>query len=160
MTYKHDARFPHVIWSVVADRARALILSAPWPEGEEWEEVGCLVHGESGQKPGEMLSDRKGSFASAGSSHHSGDEETDFKHHTAEVFASEIVACLEKAHTANKFGKLALVAPPLFLGVLRKKLPSPLAGMVVFELHKYYTHNSHDELAAHLQTALSEAPAE
>lgn len=157
MTFKHEPRIPQTIWAVVADRARARILAAPLPGGGEWEEVDCLVHGEGELRPGEVNTDRPGSFAGAGGAHHSGDQATDFRHRTAEVFASEIVDRLEQAHSTQRFGKLALVATPVFLGVLRKKLPAKLAGLVTFELHKDYTQTRADELQSHLQSAMPDA---
>ena len=83
--------------------------------------------------------------------HHDGQPKTDFKHQTAERFAEEIVTKLEDGRVKNQFGKLGLVCPPLFLGVLRNKLSSPLAQLVTLELDKDYTHIKLKDISAALE---------
>jgi protein required for attachment to host cells len=155
MTFKHEQQIPPVIWAVVADRSRARILSAPWPDANSWEEVHDLVHGEGELMPREIDTDRPGSFASPGGGYHTGEDRKDFRHQSAEHFAAQIAGLLDSKRLAGEFGKLALVAPPLFLGVLRKELSSSLLPMVVLELHKEYTHDSLKDLAAHLTDAMN-----
>lgn len=155
MTFKHKKRIPPVIWAVVADRSRGRVFSAPWPEGNGWEQVTELSFPEGALAPHEARSDGPGTFAEIAGGHHGGQEQVDYRHQTAEQFAGEIVQTLENGRTENRFGKLALVAPPLFLGVLRKKLPTPLAGMVAFELDKDYTNEKRADVAGHLQAALA-----
>ena len=155
MTYKHQQQFPPVIWVVVADRARSRILSSSWPNPNGWEEVADLVHAEGALKESEVKTDGPGMFReSSGGQQHSGEPRTDHKHQTAERFAEEIVQYLEDGRVHNKFGKLGLVCAPLFLGVLRKNLPSPLANLVTMELDKDYTHTPIKELSKHLKDAI------
>jgi protein required for attachment to host cells len=157
MTYKRQQQFPPVIWVVVADRARSRILSSSWPTPNGWTEVADLVHAEGALKESEVKTDGQGMFREASAGHqHTGQPRTDFKHQTAERFAEEIVAFLEDGRSHNKFGKLGLVCAPLFLGVLRKNLSSPLAGMVTLEIDKDYTHAPLKELSSHLKDALVE----
>jgi len=156
MTFKHEQQIPPVIWAVVADRSRARILAAPWPDATSWEEVRDLVHGEGELTPQEIDTDRPGSFASPRGGYHTGEDRKDFRHQSAEHFATEIVGVLESGRLAGEFGKLALVSPPLFLGVLRKELSGPLEQMVVLELHKDYTHAPLPDVAAHLSDGLAE----
>ena len=156
MTYKRQQQFPPVIWVVVADRARSRILSSSWPNPNGWEEVADLVHAEGALKESEVKTDGPGTFGEVAGGHHGGQPRTDHKHHTAERFAEEIVQYLETGRVHNKFGKLGLVCAPLFLGVLRKNLPSPLAHLVTLELDKDYTHAPIKELASHLKAALTE----
>lgn len=154
MTVRHEQQIPPVIWVVVADRARSRILSAPWLGCGEWEEVADLTHSEGALKAGEVETDRPGTFGDSAGGHHGGEPSTDFKHQTAERFAHEIVEYLENGRMHNKFGKLGFVCPPLFLGVLRKSLPAPLANLVALELDKDYTQASITEIASHLADAL------
>ena len=157
MTYKRQQQIPPVIWVVVADRARSRILSSSWPNPNGWEEVADLIHAEGALKESDVKTDGPGMFRESGvGSMHSGEPRTDFKHQTAERFAEEIVEFLENGRTHNKFGKLGLVCAPLFLGVLRKNLPGPLANMVAMEVDKDYTHAPMKELASHLKDALAE----
>ena len=154
MTFKHEQQISPIIWVVIADRSRCRILSSSWPEIDEWEEVADLVHAEGALKAGEVNTDRQGTLGESAGRHHVGEPRTDFKHQTAEQFAAEIVHSLENGRLHNKFGKLGLVCPPLFLGVLRKSLPRPLANLVVLELDKDFTHASIKELTPSLKEKL------
>ncbi len=155
MTYKHEKRIPAIVWAVVADRSRARILSAAWPETPTWEVARELEHKDGALTPGEVNTDRQGSFVSAGGGYNHGEDHTDFRHHSAEHFAITLIDFLETARSKHEFGKLALVAPPLFLGVLRKKLPAPLAETVVLELDKDYTHIDVPVIARRLREEFS-----
>ena len=151
MTFKREQQSPPVIWVVVADRSRSRILSSSWPNPGEWDEVADLIHAEGSLKASDINTDGPGTFSEAGGGHHGGQPRTDFKHQTAERFAEEIVRYLDDGRLHNKFGKLALVCPPLFLGVLRKNLTGPLANLVTLELDKDYTHATNKEIASHLK---------
>ena len=155
MTFKHEQKIPPVIWVVVADRSRARIFSADWPSPGEWEEVLDLVHGEGALKASEVNSDRQGTFGEAAGRHHIGEAHTDFKHQTADRFADEVIELLEEERMEHKFGKIGLVCPPLFLGVLRNKLPAPLAALVTLEINKDYTQTPIQDLAKHLAAELA-----
>ena len=150
MTFKYEHQVPPVIWVVVADRSRSRILSASWPDPVEWEEIADLIHAEGAMKASEINTDRQGMLGEQSGRQHVGEPRTDFKHSTAERFADEIVQYLEDARVHNKFGKLGLVCPPLFLGVLRKRLTDPLGNLVIWELDKDYTHEAVKDLTAHL----------
>jgi len=156
MTFKHEKRIPPVVWTVVADRTLARFLSASWPEVESWKEMSQIAHGEGGLTQSEVVTDRPGTFAERHGGHHAGQDETDFKHQSAERFVAEILDQLEAARTDNLFGKLIIVAPPLFLGVLRKKMSDPLRRMVIREIDHNYTHGSLDEISRKVGAALTE----
>jgi protein required for attachment to host cells len=156
MTFKHEQKFPPFIWVVVADRSRSRILSSSWPKPGDWEEVADLVHGEGSLKASEIHTDRQGLFGEGAGRPHVGEPRTDHKHQTAERFAEEIVRHLEDGRLHQKFGKLGLICPPLFLGVLRKNLPAPLAHMVALEMDKDYTHATIKEITGHLTQELSQ----
>ena len=137
------------IWVLVANRSRARILSQRLP-GEPLQEVTSLKHPDGSLKQQDVETDRQGRFGERGNMRQAGDPETDFKHETAERFAGEIADLLDKARQRNQFGELVMIAAPLFLGVLRKKLPAPLGQMVTLEIDKDYTHLKPGELAKHL----------
>lgn len=151
MTFKHEQQRPSTIWVVIADRSRCRIFSSEGPDWNEWQEVADLVHSEGRLKAGEVHTDRQGTFGESAGRHHVGEPHTDFKHQTAEEFATEIAQSLENGRLHNRFGNLALVCPPLFLGVLRKCLPGPLAHLVTMELDKDFTNASVKELATYLR---------
>lgn len=126
-------------WILVADRSRARVFSQRLP-GEPLEEVKDFVHPESSLKKHDVVTDRQGRFSERGGARQAGDPETDFKHETAEKFAGELVDFLEHGRQTNQFGQLTLIAAPLFLGVLRQKLTSPLSQLTTLEIDKDYTH--------------------
>ncbi|MCA9071824.1 MAG: host attachment protein, partial [Planctomycetaceae bacterium] len=131
-------------------------LSGDWPNPSEWNEIVDLVHSESSLKAGEINTDGPGTFGTVAGGHHGGQPQVDFKHQTAEHFAEEIIGHLEVGRQKNKFGKLALICPPLFLGVIRKKLPEPLHNLITLELDKDYTHMPIKELTSILNESLIE----
>ncbi|QDV20562.1 hypothetical protein Pan153_52380 [Gimesia panareensis] len=125
-------------------------------EPERLTEQSDFTHPESHLSRGDVESDRPGQFESSGSgaAQHSGEPKQDFKHETAEHFAKELVDYLEKARQEHQFDQLALVAAPLFLGVLRKELTPSLSQMVTFELDKDYTKLKPAEIRSHLPAEL------
>ncbi|QDV18738.1 hypothetical protein Pan153_33990 [Gimesia panareensis] len=164
-------------WILVADRAQARIfvpeeagaeplrqyvdfvgragyLEPDVEEPQHLTEESDFIHPESHLSRGDVESDRPGQFESTGSAQHSGAPKQDFKHETAEHFAKELVDYLEKARQEKKFEQLALVAAPLFLGVLRKELTPSLSQMVTFELDKDYTKLKPEEIREHLPEEL------
>lgn len=56
--------------------------------------------------------------------------------HEVEVFAKTIGEYLEKARTSHRYDRLHLVAPPKFLGQLRKELGKEVQKLVAEELPK------------------------
>ena len=153
MTYQHKQRVVPTTWIVVADRSQARIFASSSGE-EPLEELDTLVFPESQMRKSEIVSDRQGYFRGKDGALDSGDPEKDFKHHTAEQFAVQIAHHIDAARQHQQFGRLALVAPPLFLGVLRKKLPTPVAQMVAVEIDKDYSQQSTASIQGHLRQQL------
>lgn len=160
-------------WVVVADRARARVLSPrdedrkPLSEiidfvgragyvgpekypPEKMNELEQFVYPEGRMKERELKSDRDGEFSEPGVPRQTGDDQTDIEHQTAEEFALMLVDFLDKNRHAGKFQNLGLVAAPMFLGVLRKKLTSPLKKMVIFEIDKDYSKLKTEEIRERL----------
>lgn len=149
-------------WIIVADSSRARILS---PADEEpkaldeiihyvgragyagpektsvppFNEIADLVHPASQLKPQELETDRGGRVKGPGANEPYDSRHVDFDHQRAEEFAREIVDYLMKAHQKQLYDELVLVAPPKFLGVLRKQLPQTLRDLVADEIDREYT---------------------
>ena len=70
--------------------------------------------------------------------------------HTVEVFAREIGQYLEKARNQHRFDRLHLVAPPKFLGALRKELGKEVEKLVAQEVPKDLSWFSTRELERYL----------
>ena len=56
--------------------------------------------------------------------------------HEVETFAKKIGGYLEKARTSHRYDRLHLIAPPKFLGQLRKELGKEVGKLVAEELPK------------------------
>jgi protein required for attachment to host cells len=136
MSYRRTPRTSRNTWILTADRSKAIIYQAQWPELQKLDEACYLIHAEGASRPEDVQSDRPGRFAAFGVPRQSGEPATDFRHRTARDFAIRLVERLEQGRANNQFGRLILIAPPLLLGVLRDVLPSPLAKRLVLELGK------------------------
>ncbi len=132
-------RVHSVLWIVVADRTRARIMAHEPMQSGQLTEVDDLVWPASHLKASEAQSDRAGRFSSMGGQRELLEPHTDYRHKTAEDFAACIVDYLEHARTTHGIRRLMLVAPPLFLGDLRKKLTSQLRDMVERAIDKEWT---------------------
>ena len=63
-------------------------------------------------------------------------QESSAVEHETELFAKQIDRYLDQARVKGRFGKLYLVAPPKFLGLLRQNLGKETAKHVVEEIDK------------------------
>ena len=150
MTFKYESRTIPMAWIVVADRGRARIFAADSPANATLDEITEFECSQGHARQRDMVTDRQGYFRGRDGSLESGQQQTDFKHQTAEQFALQIVEFLEKGRQQQKFGTLIVIAAPLFLGVLREKLTAPLAHMVTLEMDKDYTQLRSAEIRKHL----------
>ena len=161
MTFKHEARRPSTAWIVVADRARARVFAGEWPELEDFREIEGFVHPEGAAHPRDVETDSPGRFYESQGPKHAAEPQTDFKHRTAVEFAREIVRELQRGKDENTFGRLIIIAPALFLGVLREQLPDPLSRLIVADLDKDLTHLDANAVRAEIRklSITKEAPA-
>lgn len=142
-----------VTWIVVADRAIARIFEQYGGSDCGLRAITTLRHPESRERMSDEVTDGAGSFrggAIAGSE--SGEPNQDFRHHTAEVFARELSTYLDAARQRGEFSHLALIAAPLFLGVMRDCLPAQVKRVVEHEVARDYTHLD----AAEIQTRMTD----
>jgi protein required for attachment to host cells len=151
-------------WIVSADAGRARIFAESDPQ-QPLEEIEDMVSAAARLRDAEINTDRIGVTAAGKSIHNTGGalpnkqyepaqtpEERD-----AEFFAKDISAFLLKALQGQRFQKLALVAEPKFLGVLRVQLDNQLKPLVNFELNKDYSHLNAHQLREQLQAQKSKA---
>ncbi|WP_066740815.1 host attachment protein [Cupriavidus sp. D384] len=59
-------------------------------------------------------------------------------HQEAQLFARRVAKMLEDARNKQRFDELVVIAPPRFLGLLRKALPQSVGDTVTRELGKDY----------------------
>lgn len=122
-------------WIVTADASRARIFQMLGRN--HIEEIEDFIHKESRQKDRELRTDAVGQF-SVRSAPASSDmiERTEPTEHEAEIFSRTLGGYLDKARTQHKYDQLCLIAPPKFLGLLRKTLSKEALRMVDKEVPK------------------------
>lgn len=140
-------------WIVSADAGRARIFSEQ-NSSKPLQEIEDMVNGAARLRDVDINTDGTGPL-SAGKSSHSTDgalptnayePQTTPEQHNAEIFAKEVSGFLLQAKNAGKFQKLALVASPKFLGLLRVALDPQLKNLISMEINKDYTHSNAQQL--------------
>ena len=139
------------IWVLVAESSRAKIFQTD-DRLDHLDEVDDLVHVESRLHEHNLTSDLPGRRTGGGQlgSHHVMDEQTDIKENEAIRFAKELDEQLEDAMNQGRFDRLALIAPPHFLGLLRKNMSKGLSSRVSHEVNKNLIHSNSQEIREHL----------
>jgi protein required for attachment to host cells len=139
------------VWVVVADGARARILSAD-PRARRLTSLEELASEEARRKTSESVSDRQGrAFESASPGHRSAMEPaTDPQRHAQAEFARRVADVLARAAQEGRFDALHLVAAPRALGDLRAVLAPEVLKRVVRELDKDLVGLTVPQLEEHL----------
>jgi protein required for attachment to host cells len=141
-------------WVLVADSSRARIFAVDTPRGP-LREIEDLVHPPSRLHDRELGTDRPGrSFDSAGEGRHAMEQDVSAKEQEVIYFAGDLASRLEAGRTRREYDRLILVAPPAFLGVLRKKISGETAKMVTQEIDKGLAQLPERELREHLPERL------
>ncbi|WP_418001092.1 host attachment protein [Mesorhizobium erdmanii] len=142
----------HGIWVMVADGEKALFLKNAgdnlYPNLE-------VVHQMEQENPPtrEQGTDSPGRYNDGPSVHRSAVEDTDWHRIGKERFADEIAAWLYKLAHRGEFDEIVLVAPPLVLGTMRKKLHKEVGDKVTAEIPKTLTNHAVFEIEALLKAA-------
>ena len=132
-------------WIVAADSSRARVLQVADPE-KTFVEIEDLVNPHARLPERDLQTDAEprfnghGGVGKAGSGRTGGpgsDRQTKGPfEHGVELFAREVGSYLEKARTEHRYESLVLVAPPKFLGALRKAISKEVEKLVVDEMPK------------------------
>jgi protein required for attachment to host cells len=121
-------------WIVAADESRARVLQVTG-RAQHLVEVEDLVNPEGRLKDRELTTDAHPRFR--GTDGPANDrEETSAVEHEVERFAKRVGEHLDKARQQGRYDQLVLVAPPKFLGALRKELHKEVEKLVSDELPK------------------------
>ena len=121
-------------WIIAADSSRARILQVTDRE-KSLDEIDDLLNPEGRVHNRELIADAQPRFHGT-SGPGSDREEMSATEHATELFAKRVGDYLDKARTAHKYDRLHLVAPPKFLGQLRKELGKEVQKLVTEELPK------------------------
>ena len=131
---------------VVADSSRARMFSLN-DIHKPMEEIEHLDHARGRAHQRELGSDRPGrSFDSYGQGRHAMESSVSPARQEAIYFSREIAGYLASACDAHKFSQIALVAPPEFLGLLRKELDERVKHLVYREIDKDLTLHGEAEI--------------
>lgn len=71
-------------------------------------------------------------------------------HHESQDFAKEVLGYLNLEHRTKHFEQLHVIAPPVFLGVLRNKLHRELQKSVGIEISKNLVSESREQIGNYL----------
>ena len=134
-----------ITWILVANASLAKLYANLGPN-KGLTLVKELIHPESRQKNGELVSDRSGAMGAVGSGGGSMQPQTLPKQHEAKVFAQEIAQALYQGRTSNAFKRAILVAPPAFMGLLNAVIDGPTAQLITDRFEKDYTKTPENEL--------------
>lgn len=129
------------LWLVVADGEKALLMKN---KGDTTYPNFQVVREMEQENPPtrEQGSDRPGRFSGGPSIHRSAVADTDW-HKVGKVrFAEEIAERLYTMAHRGDFREIMLIAPPLVLGELRKKLHREVSDKVVGEIPKTLTNHA------------------
>lgn len=144
----------HKTWILIADGARARILSNDGPGkglSEPMNHELAASHAPSRSygtdKPGR-------GFASFGKSRHAKAPRIDFHTFEKQRFARDVAAMLDAAEAKGAFDRLVLVAPAKTLGELRRVLGAASLDKVTAELGKDLTHVPVHDLEQHLDKVM------
>jgi protein required for attachment to host cells len=122
-------------WIVAADDSRARVLQVTDRE-RHLTEIQDLVNPAGRAQDRELQTDAEPRFNEARGGPPSDAERQGAVEHSVRVFAREVGRYLDKARIAQRFDRLVLVAPPKFLGALRKELHKEVEKLVAEELPK------------------------
>ena len=137
-------------WIVAADSSRARVLQVAHPE-RKLLEIEDLLNPEGRLQDREIASDAQGRWSGpdrpGGNSMLAGASPAE---HAVELFAKRVGDYLDSARTEHRFDSLVLIAPPKFLGALRKELTREVQKLVAEELPKELSALSARELEDYL----------
>lgn len=140
-------------WVLVADEAIARILA--YGKSRTLEPVEELTDPDAHADGAAMRRDAVGRRAAGGGQGSAPAGATasasdDQMHQHAEVFARRVADVLGKARQQGRMDALVIVAPPRFLGLLRKALPKSATDIVQAELDKDFVHFTNDDIRSRL----------
>ena len=140
-------------WVLVADEARARLFRAD-------RRIGPLAEDHDFVNPAERLpehelgADAPGRVVGPGGRQHAFGGDDGMREHESQRFAAELARRLKKGREQGAYERLYLVAPPKFLGALRKALDAQTAALLIDTLDKDIVRKEAGEIREHLPKRL------
>lgn len=150
--------FMPTTWIIAADAGRARVLQVTDLD-QRLTEIDDLLNPEGRLQDREMVSDALGRWSGPdrpGGNSMEGDVGPG--EHVAEMFAKRIAEYLEKARNQHRYDRLHVVAPPKFLGALRKAFGKEVKKLVAEEIPKDLSWISARDLEAYFAKGSEQAP--
>jgi protein required for attachment to host cells len=154
---------PTTTWIVAADASRARFLQVAGQD-KRFTQFEDLLNPAGRAEDKELTTDATPRFSGHGgvgkpgarstSGPGSDREEPSAQEHETELFAKRIGDYLDQARNQHRYDELYLVAPPKFLGMLRKKLNKEVQKLVVDEFDKDLSWFNPRELESRLKAAV------
>ena len=102
-------------------------------------------------RPGRLFTHAPSTAGRRGAvTHHSTGGEHSPRKVEAERFARRIVEALDEARRQQQYDRLIVMAPPAFLGLLRKEMPAAVHALLSAEIAKDLVHEPPEALGAYL----------
>ena len=120
-------------WIVSGDSSRARVLQVTGRNSLE--EIEDFVNPKGRMDDRELTTDAHPRYRGTGGPG-SDRQETGAQQHEVEMFAKEIDRFLDQARMKNRYDRLFVVAPPRFLGLLRKNLSREVGKLVEDDLDR------------------------
>jgi len=159
--------FMATTWIVAADESRAKVLQVT-DQQERLTEIQNLENPSGRLQDREMQTDAEPRFNGHGGVGKPGtastggppsdSERQGAVEHSARTFAKEVGRYLDKARIEHRYDQLVLVAPPKFLGALRKELHKEVEKLVADELPKDLSWLNARELERYFAKGSGRAP--
>ena len=141
-------------WMLVGDAGRARIFSFEAADGD-WETIEEIENERGRLRTSEIVTDHAGRVRQSGTGVAPGMEPTTDPADTEETkFVHRLGQHLQQGFDGRRFAHLVLVAPPRFLGKLRKELSEPVLRSVAKSIDKDYSPLREHELRKVLQPQL------
>jgi protein required for attachment to host cells len=137
-------------WLIVANSSQANLYNAHLNvNGGNVQLLKVFTHPESCQRSADLISDKTGHFNRGAYSASKEPKEIE-----NERFAHELAHMLMTNHASQNYSDLVIVAPPHFLGLLRKAMKKHAHSCISTYVEKDYTHIPMHELASRVSGQL------
>ena len=141
-------------WILVSSAYAARLFESHGPN-DPWQELETWRNPPDRLRRQDLLTDRPGRIAGLANAQRTAYAmPSDPKEQVEAEFASTLVEVLVRGLDARKFDRILLVAPPHFMGLLRKCEPQRLTEVVNREILKDLTHEAMPELQRHVNALM------
>ena len=143
-------------WVLVADKSCARIFQTAG-RLDELTEVDDLLNPQGRMDDADLRHDAKGRFYGKGEREqaHTAEPHISQEEHAADLFSRDVMRYLDRAINDDRFDSLVMIAPPEFLGMLRRRISKTVESKVRQQLPSDLAHlqtpQIRDYLKRHLQ---------